>query len=271
MGAKTVFVGMTGYGVGEVESPRASIRVEVRSWNSKGLDISVRGGFLLPEWEAVVREEVHRSGVQRGSVRVDVFVRPRQMDYTVIINYGLWRSLQRELSNIGVKGALSMADVMAVPGLVSTSVKNPSQIVPDLKKALKKALRELHSFRQKEGLRMERVVRRLISQAGGLFSRIARRISSLDRQGFFLQDQESGYKRKDVHEELKRLKMNIDMFLIEMKKTGAKGKRLDFISQEIMREANTMLAKIADAKVAKYALELRMVVDRIREVVQNVE
>ncbi len=271
MGSKAVFVGMTGYGVGEVESPRASIRIEVRSWNSKGLDISVRGGFLLPEWEAVVREEVHRSGVQRGNIRVDVFVRPRQVDYAVIINYGLWRSLQRELTKIGVGGTLSVADAMAVPGLISTSLKNPSQIVPDLKRALQKALRGLHVFRHKEGIRMEKVVRRLISKVEVLFSRIARRISALDKQGFFLQDQESGYKRKDVHEELKRLKMNIDMFLIEMKKTGAKGKRLDFISQEIMREANTMLAKIADARVAKYALELRMVVDRIREVVQNVE
>ncbi len=265
--------GMTGFGVGVVETDLLSVRVELRSWNSKGLDVSIKGPFLLVEWESALRDLLLGSKkIKRGLVRADVFVRPKKISYKVNINYGLWQAIEHVAKDMGLNYQMGFSEFLSVPGLVSYEISQPEKALNPLKQAMRSALKSLLEQRAKEGEAMLLAILQALDLVISRYNMINKRISFLDKQGYFQESHhENGYKRKDVFEEIKRLKMNIDMFKKTLNSRGPKGKRLDFIAQELLRESNTLMAKLVDSELTLYSLELKMGVDRIREVVQNVE
>ncbi len=268
-----MFCGMTGFGVGQEENQRVEVRAEIRSWNNRGLDILVKGPLLFPEWESSVRQRVKEKGIFRGSVRVDIFVHLREAEYNVVVNKGLLHSLLKEISGLPAINldTLSFCDLMRVPGLVQFSLKDPSEVVPPILRAVDRALRALIKCRQEEGREMFLIVQQLMNEIVDLSNKMKTRLDVLDREGFFAVGEDVHTLRKDVYEEISRLKMNIKIFKQKMKQKGPKGRELDFIAQEILREANTFLAKIVDRDLSLLALSMKVKVDRIREVVQNVE
>ncbi len=267
-----MFSGMTGFGTVQVEEEWGTVRVEVRSWNGKGLDISIRGPFLLPEWEYVLRQEIKAFGIYRGTIRVDLFVQVRNAEYEVVVNKGLMSSLLEGLSEYPqLNEKFSIYDAVKIPGLVQYYLKDPSRITPSLLGAVRQAVKSLMDMRKKEGREIFQLVQFLVKESADLSRKIEERVHDLDKAGFFDIREETSSFRKDVHEEVKRLKMNIKIFRNKMREKGPKGKAMDFIAQEILREANTFLAKIVDAELSGYALALKLRADRIREVVQNVE
>ncbi len=267
-----MFVGMTGFGTAQVEDKWGVVRIDIRSWNGRGLDVSIRGPFLLTEWESLLRRELKRVGISRGTVRVDVFVQLRNVEYEVSVNEGLLSSLLRECSKFSqLSEQISVYEAVNIPGVVQYYPKDTSQITSSLLKAFHQAVKTLVDMRRKEGQEMFRVVHGLVREISDLSEKIRKRVRLLDKTGFFDKREDLSTLRKDVYEEVKRLKMNIKNFRSKMRSSGAKGRALDFIAQEILREANTFLAKIVDTELSNYALSVKLCADRIREVVQNVE
>ena len=262
------FKGMTGFGIGEVEDKTCHVKAELRSWNSKSLDISVKGDIFLPEWESLIRKEIIDFGVKRGHIRAQFYLRIKSPKYNVSINKTLLKELILETEEIGMNLSVSLSDLFSVPDLVSVEMQHNKRMWKLIRQALHKALVLLDKERLKEGKAMQLIILQQIAEIERAFSKIEQKVNSLDKRGFFDEFQTKG---KDIFEEVKRLKMNIDLFKKTQNSNRAKGKQLDFISQEIMREANTFLAKVIDAKLSKQALKIKVCADRIREVVQNVE
>ncbi len=261
-------IGMTGFGVGQVSLPDFSVRVEIRSWNSKGLDISIKGNLPFSSWESIIRKDLLLSGLHRGHIRVDIYVKIRNAEYDVEFNKSFINSLLEALKREGLEVNISISELFSIPDVLYVEMKEDKRLLKAIRSALSFAIDGWNKQRQKEGRQMEGLVRGQMKKAKSLFERLSKRVRLLDAKGSFEDLQTKG---KDVFEELKRLEMNLGLFDKVMEGSGPKGKELDFISQEILREANTFLAKVVDAKASRYALGIKVAADRIREVLQNVE
>ncbi len=264
-------LGMTGFGFGEISCPDFSVRTEIRSWNSKGLDVSIKGSLPFASWESIIRKDILSSGIHRGHVRVDVYMKVRNAQYTIEFNKSFINSLLKGLEKEGLEISVSLSDLVSLSNINNVlyiEMKEDKRLLRATREALSMAIERLNKQRRAEGKQMERLIKGQEKKMEALFHKLARRISFLDKKGVF---EDLPTKGKDVFEELNRLEMNMGLFKKVMLDDGPKGKELDFISQEILREANTFLAKIVDARATKYALGIKVAADRMREVLQNVE
>ena len=290
---------MTGFGESRYQQDGLTVVVEIRTINNRFFKLSVRAGegyaALEPLVESVVRQTVHRGTIQ-VNVRVDRQRSPE--DYK--INVEVLDRYRRQLESLGRQWELSqpvaLEALLPLPGVVddaSSQAIDARTDWPVIEKTLRAALDNLARMRSEEGIAMaadlaancetisaslERIARRaplvVEDYRNRLSERLRRTLSDLQVQidpadvirevGLFAD-------RSDVSEEIVRLQSHLKQLLSTMELRESSGRKLDFLTQEMFREANTIGSKANDVEIAREIIEIKTAVERMREMVQNIE
>jgi uncharacterized protein (TIGR00255 family) len=289
---------MTGYGEASGENARHGITVSLRAVNHRFLDLQLRIGEDLRGSEAALRDAIGRE-VSRGRVEARVEVRPVvERKASVKVHMGVIREAHvavHQLVEAGlVDRGLSAGDLMRLPEAFRVDLASEDWTPEDEELLLgvaREAVAQLVASRQKEGgslvaameekLRgVEEAVTRLDALRGPVREEMAaalqRRLGellgnqSLD-EARIAQEVALLVDRSDVSEEIDRLRSHLGHFRAVTREGNAAGKRLDFLTQEIFRELNTLGAKCRNAEMTRAVLDAKVLCEQIREQVQNVE
>lgn len=288
---------MTGFGSAKCELQDFTVNVDLRAVNSRFLDVVMRLPVEFSGQDNRVKKQV-QSVLRRGRVEVSVSVQPnREVSYEVNLPLvrGYVSALRRAQEATGVDGTLDLSLIARLPGAIQSAALGPDlveQLATGLTTALGQALENLEQMRLAEGtelaaeltLRLEHIARRvteveaMVPQVVEAYQqKLERRIAELLRdkgevdpvrlaqEAAFLAD------RSDVTEEIARLKSHLTQFNQLVGTQGELGKQMDFLTQEMNREANTILSKSGDVPITQAALAIKMEVEKIKEQVQNVE
>jgi uncharacterized protein (TIGR00255 family) len=290
---------MTGYGHASLDTEALRAAVAVRSVNHRFLDLTVHLPRPLHNLEAEVKERVS-AAVARGRVEVSVQAAlPETGTEAVVASRPLVTSLVRTLrdmqSEFGLEGGVSVADLVRFPGAierVDDVTELPGEVRAAVGGLVARALEGMDAMRRAEGERLRRELERLLDAIDDRASRIearagdtreARQAALLDRarelvgelgldEARLYQEVVRAVERHDVAEEIQRLRSHAASVRELLAGGGAQaGKRLDFLAQELMREANTVGSKVQDARAIREVVELKAEIERFREQVQNVE
>ena len=284
---------MTGYAAAAADSPRGTLSLELRSVNARFLDLQFRVAEELRSLEPGLRDLI-LARVARGKIDCRVFLndkdvpqRPQRLNAEAIARL---RSLAAEAQKTFPDAApLRVADVLRWPGVVAEPEGDEETLRVIAERLCQAALDQLVAAREREGAKLaasigERIaaMRRRIEEVAPLVpqslavyqARLAERL----REALGTADDDrvraelAVFAAKvDVDEELERLRAHLAEAERTLKQGGAVGKRLDFIAQELNREANTLASKAASQPLSDCALELKLLVEQIREQVQNIE
>jgi uncharacterized protein (TIGR00255 family) len=288
---------MTGFGSGRAAGPAGEVNVAVRTVNHRYLDVGVSLPRRLRGLEPRVKA-LAQVGLERGKLDVVVqavgaageeasLAAPEAITSVVA-------ALQRVAALPGVEGGVRLADVLRFPGVVSAAEPGPEAgepFWPLVEDALKAAVDGLLAMRRDEGARLADALLVMLAEieaaagrleAASAASKATRRELVLGRlrdlvaelgvdDARFVQEASRQADRLDVAEELQRLRSHVAQARGLIAGTGAAGRKLDFLSQELMREANTIGSKAADAALTAEVVGLKAEIERFREQVQNVE
>ena len=284
---------MTGYAIATKESSQGTLSLELRSVNHRYLDIQ----FRLPDKFRVLEpsmRELMTSQLNRG--KVDCYMSFNQLSGNEDMQKINTELLQRLLElNHTVKTALSdaqslsVADIIRWPGILKTDMLPTDDLCNLCKELLQTTLHEFTAARAREGeklkiLLLERLtkMRQLTAMASPLIpalvtafqEKITARLNDamINSENDRIRQELVLFASKiDIDEELSRLETHLDEVERVLIKGGVVGKRLDFLMQELNREANTIGSKSVDSDISKISMELKILIEQMREQVQNIE
>lgn len=288
---------MTGFGKGGFEGEDFSLQVEIRTVNNRFLDIHARLPQELNSLEAKVKKQI-QAALKRG--RVDVTITLTQTlevryDVNLPLIRGYVNALRQAQEATGVEGTLDLSLIARLPGAVQPATGNPERderLAAGLTVALAKALENLEAMRETEGRelagelerRLDGIANHAVTVATGAAQvtdayrqKLERRMTELLRDLGEVDplrlSQEAAYyaDRSDITEEIARMNSHIGQFRQILTQAGEAGKQMDFLTQEMNREANTMLSKSGDLTISQAALAIKLEIEKIKEQVQNVE
>ena len=291
---------MTGYGSGRATTANGSqCAVEVQSVNRKQSELMINLPRDLTSLEPAVREIVN-ARVARG--RLVININPQARPATTAATapaldvaaartyYQAMLALQKEL---GAGGEIGIETVLRAPGVLRLSEDqvSPEQLWPQIEAALKQALDELVRMRTREGQNLANDLRARLEEMRARLGEIRQRqpdaaqhyrhalTERLQRAGLDLPIDEDRLAREvilfadrcDITEEVTRLESHLDQFLSLLTKPEPVGRAMDFLTQEMARELNTLGAKANDLAINQLALACKTELDKVREQVQNIE
>jgi len=288
---------MTGFGRAELDSKFGRFTIEVSSVNNRFRELTVRLPRPLSAIEPKVREQVN-AVVQRGKVTVFVnLIKPEESPDVPTINKAAARSYFKQLrelqKELKINGDITIADLLVLPDIAT-----PAREEPDLErcqdlvsKGLAKALKGFLAMRSKEGSAMATDMRKSLKIVTDLVKRVEKktadsvkhyadkletRIEELMaaplRDSVRLEEEIAIFaERTDINEECIRFRSHVVQFRETLKERGAIGRRLNFLLQEMNREANTIGSKCSDFDISSVAIALKEEIEKLREQVQNVE
>ena len=286
---------MTGFGKATAEIPGKKVTVEVRSLNSKQLDLNLRLPYLYKEKELELRTDISKQ-IERGKVDITVFTEANQDSLPIAINKTLAKTYYKELKALSTELGESNQNLLALVVKMPDVMKAEREVVEldeaewkQIKATVDKAIDAFQKFRSDEGKILSNefttriglidnllteVVKMDASRVENIRTRIKNSIAEaiekekIDQNRF---EQELVYyiEKLDITEEKLRLKTHIDYFLNTMKEAGS-GRKLGFISQEIGREINTIGSKANDATVQKLVVQMKDELEKIKEQLLNV-
>lgn len=291
---------MTGFGRGAAAGGGLEVTVRLRSVNHRFLDLVLRGNEEIRELESEVREFLARKLFRgRVEVAVDLVMDPAQ-EREVRVDHGLLRGLRQLGAELSAQGDISsdrleLADLLRLPGVVQ--FQGEKGLAGAARKAmfaaLAAALEQLVSARATEGKKLEGAFRKRLDGlsevrgalaeihqglASNLFRQLEERLAvvlegkpGLPDQDRLAQEVAILVDKSDVSEELDRLESHLEHFSEIMAGKGSLGKRLDFLSQEIFRELNTIAAKCRDSSMTRLVLDGKVLCEQLREQIQNIE
>lgn len=274
---------MTGYGKGESKTNLKKFKVEIKTLNSKGLDISIKYPNFYREKELTWRKKI-REKLERG--KIDVFINIESEQSKTEINHKWLKSVMKELQSLS-SDTISSSDLLMMALKIpepSSNYEAPNEDWEAIESALIKSIDALKAFRLKEGESLNKDLYENISKIeknltrispfeneriGLLKKKILGRLSDIeiDKDRF---EQEMIYylEKLDINEEKVRLKLHISHFKKSMKEGD--GKKLGFISQEIGREINTLGSKSNHAEMQKIVIEMKEGLEKIKEQLLNI-
>jgi uncharacterized protein (TIGR00255 family) len=272
---------MTGYGSKEAQAGEAGkISVEIRSSNHKFLEIVFHIPVELMYLEDRMKKAIE-SRVKRGRLTCIVTMTENKSS-SVVIHKDLVRNyiikIREVKKQFGISDEISINTLMHLPGVLSLGAvdrRRPANLWPKVKVVLENALDGLVRMRSAEG-RSTRVYlkKRADALALGLTFIKAKFHKAIKEKSSELKSDEERatfLKNTDIGEEIDRLAFHIRNFKNKLIKNGAVGKELDFIAQEMQREANTLAAKSFLAAISARVVQMKSQIEKIREQVQNVE
>lgn len=295
-----MLLSMTGYGEARFESDALTVAIELRAVNNRYLKVSLRASepynLLEPEFEKVIRRQVRRGTVQ-VHLRCERQFTPQdfRINTTALRSYLTQvRGICQEM-NLTDQGDL-LGQVLALPGVVP----EPGSISLDLEeewpvieRVLEQALAKLQAMRQEEGRAMaqdfqqnreflagqlDKIRQRAPQVVSAFRDRLHERVRSLlseldiqiDRNDL-IREVSIFAERSDIAEEMVRFASHLDQFRDIMKEPESPGRKLEFLTQELGREANTIGSKASDVEISRHVVEIKGTLEKIRELVQNIE
>ncbi len=291
---------MTGYGEASYSSDSLHITVELRAVNNRYLKVSFRASepynLLEPEVEKVVRRTL-----KRGTIQVQLRCQRQYASNDFQINAVALRSYLSQLQALAgelklPEGPTLLAQVLALPGVVpepATVALDLDAEWPILERVLEEALARLQQMRQEEGRAMAAELLQLRDHIGGQLQAIRSRIPQvtegycermLERVRHVLSELDLEIDRKDlirevaifaeradISEEVVRLSSHLVQFQEIVNEPESAGRKLEFLTQEMFRETNTIGSKASDVEISRHVVEIKGTLEKIRELVQNVE
>lgn len=288
---------MTGFGSASLRERRMDIDVEVRSVNHRFLTVKIGAPDSLSRHEGEI-EQLVRARLGRGSVTVNVSVKTPRDPETSLPDLKTFKAYAKQLRDIqkglGLQGEIRMEDLLAIPSLWSNgAAETDEELWPKVKKLLPKALDQLVETREREGQkiagafknhlesiesRLGRVQSRVPAVVDSYQKRLDDRIQQLlTQRGLeaakldIVKEVAIHADRCDTSEEIQRLRAHIGEFRKIVAQKGQLGRRLDFLTQEMGRETNTIASKANDGEIAASAVDMKAELEKIKEQVENVE
>ena len=289
---------MTGYGRGECARDGVKVTVELSSVNRKSGEITLNLPRDLEPLEAQVRDEINKR-IARGRLNVRVALHAgADAGAAARVNTPLARTYAAELSKLAMElnlsGGVRLSDILRVPGVLEAE-EDPADAEsfwPAVRAALLQALDALVKMREREGEHLAADLAgriELIRAAAGRIAtqapqvqqqfraRLLERIKQAGLEGVAADDERLLKEvvlfadRSDISEELTRLQSHFQQFADCLKAQEPVGRTLDFLSQEMNREINTIGSKAQDAMISREVVQVKAELERFREQVQNVE
>jgi uncharacterized protein (TIGR00255 family) len=288
---------MTGYGRGEADQNGQRFSVELNSVNRKQSDVVINLPRDLAALEPRIREAINEN-ISRGRTNVTVTLRndaagARQLalDTNLARSYHeAMRALQKDLN---APGEITIGLILQAPGVMRLpdEVVEADEAWPPVEQALRAALADLIKMREREGKHLAKdlihrlkALRKKLKEIRGLHPDVVKRyrttlLDRLEKAGLPLDPKDERIvkeisffaDRADVSEELTRLESHLAQFAHHLRKNEPVGRTLEFISQEISRELNTLGAKANDAPISQHVVACKAELEKIREQVQNLE
>lgn len=284
---------MTGFAVAAKELVQGALNLELRSVNHRYLDIQLRLPEELRLLEPALREVIV-NGVGRGKVECRLSFGPSS-DVPKAPQFNT--NLLKQLVELNLKvhaalpdaGSLSAADILRWPGMLGGDFLSAEGLRETCIALLQSALHELNLTRSREGEKLKALLLERIEKMEQLVAGVAPRIPEImatyrEKLGGRLQEalinlEDDRIRQEfalfaakiDVDEELTRLSTHLGETKRTLDRGGAVGKRLDFLMQELNREANTLGSKSVDTGVSRVAMELKVLIEQMREQIQNIE
>ncbi|MDD6211059.1 MAG: YicC family protein [Bacteroidales bacterium] len=285
---------MTGFGKAIVELPTKKITIEIKSLNSKQMDLSARIPSYLREKEMDIRSMLGQQ-LERGKIDLSIFVEntgaiaPTTLNQPVILAYK--QQIETLSGTLGVETPPDWFSVLLrLPDAVKTEIAElGDEEWNDIKKGIGEAIDHLQAFRKQEGKMLESFLTKRIAAIGELLEQVAQyeteRIDKIkgrieealaavsqtdyDKNRF---EQEMIYyiEKLDINEEKSRLKNHLHYFLETLQKGNGQGKKLGFITQEIGREINTLGSKSNHVELQKIVVLMKDNLEQIKEQILNV-
>ena len=278
---------MTGFGLSESFDKKCNISIEIRSVNHRFLELSIKSGNLGNDLDDFIREAISKK-INRG--KIEVKIKAKSSSKTKYeINKKLFRMLENALKEaFKNKVNLRFSDIKDIPGIFNTETSE-SINMRVIKNNFNNALKGFIDSRLKEGKKIENVLLKKIKA----IEKISQSIQNKEKKS--LNKRIKNYQNKikkltedfdetrldqevamlalkhDIAEELDRILFHIKTINEELRKKASSGKKIDFILQELFRESNTLAVKIDDLKLKNFALDIKLLVEEMREQIQNVE
>ena len=294
---------MTGYAVVKRESNAGTLTIELKSVNSRFLDLQFRINDELRSLEPLLREAI-MARAARGKVECRLsFGRKEQSESSLAVNEALLAALntaqRKVLATFSDARPMSVNELLRWPGVLSESELGQDSLQADVQAALRDTLDAFVISRQREGASLETMLLSRIDDIEHIVARITPLVpesveqfrqkaiermqealgqavgdgSTLptDLQDRIRQEVTLYGIRVDVAEELTRLSGHLTETRAILKKGGQVGKRLDFMMQELNREANTLGSKAAVKELSEASMQMKLLIEQMREQVQNLE
>jgi len=288
---------MTGYGRAQVAGESRDITVEIKSVNHRYFELNARIPRAYLSLEDPIRAELRKS-VVRGKIDLNLTVSRKEGDaVSVSVDRALLSRYLQELraaaEEFGLKDDLTASTVLRLPSVVSSESEEDdlSEIWNEILPVVREALAAFIAQREEEGHRLaddivskccelnsfaDRVEEHLPALMEAYETRLRTRMEELlgDRavdEGRILTEVAVMADKTAVDEELVRLRSHTAALKDMLEKGVSNGKKMDFIVQELNREVNTLTSKIGDLEITRFAIEMKSLIEKIREQIQNIE
>ncbi len=283
---------MTGFARVEKQSDVGALVLELRSVNHRYLDISFRMPEELRAFETQLRERLQQK-LARGKIECNLRYEPSSGTTEVLVNEDAVRALLdavKKTEDIMSNAArISALEILRWPGVIQEPSPDENALAALLLETVDEGLERLLEMRAREGRRMAELLRHRLDGIEIIAAKVRRRrpevvaamreklearLAQLDVDadpGRLEQEMAMIAQKLDVDEELDRLDAHVKAAREVLDRDEPVGRRLDFLMQEFNREANTLGSKSADAETTEAAVELKVLIEQMREQVQNIE
>ena len=294
-----LLLSMTGQGAARVQHDGIRVAAELRTVNNRYYKLALRISDGYSSLEPRI-DDLVRKYIRRGTVQLDVRVEREAAADDFRLNEVALASYLSQIQRLHVKmqieGGLRLEPLLALPGVVQEDAAAHRDVEtqwPAIELAITQALDSLSRMRQEEGSAMATDLadngRLIISELGEIDvlapqvvenyrQRLTDKLKKLLGEYGVASEtadvvREVGLfaERTDISEEIVRLRSHLEQFAAVMNSGESNGRKLDFIIQEMFREANTIGSKANDAQIARHVVEIKTAIERIREMIQNVE
>ncbi len=283
---------MTAFARQEAEHPWGSLSWEIRSVNHRYLEPHLRLHESLRELEGPLREKLRRS-LSRGKVECTLRFHPEAQAQQLTVNPAFARQVVAAAQEVAElmpsSQQLDPLEVLRWPGVLQDTKLDMDQVKAAALALFEQALDDLHAGREREGAELADLIEQRLSAIGEIVAEVRSKMPQiLQAQRDNLRSRLEELKadldasrleqemvilahKADVDEEMDRLNTHVQEVRRVLKQKGPIGRRLDFLMQELNREANTLSSKSIVADTTQSAVELKVLIEQMREQIQNIE
>jgi uncharacterized protein (TIGR00255 family) len=294
-----LLLSMTGFGEAHRKNAALAITAEVRTINSRYFKLVIRCGdgynTLEPQIENLVRGHIKRGTVQ-VSLRMDRARSSDEFQFDIAVLSGYRQQLEELRKVWRLPSLVSVESLLTLPGVVRENLAGPVEVAADwplISEALQAAMDNMTVMRIDEGRAMAtdlaancasvqqeldaiEVRAPLVSDSyrARLTERITKTLSDFQitlQPGDLIREISIYAERSDISEEIVRLRSHLEQFAATLDLPESSGRKLEFLTQEMSRETNTIGSKANDVQISRHVIEIKSALERIREMIQNVE
>lgn len=284
---------MTGFAALEKPIVNATLLLELRAVNSRYLDLHFKLDENLRGFEPTIRELISAQ-LNRGKIECRVnLIQRTQLSQEAALDGALMQQLavmqSQAKAYFPTSRELSMADILRWPGVVLTKGIDQDLLLEDIKQLVQQGLQDLKASRAREGDKLKKLILDRIHQMEALVEKVKPLLPTLAKEyqaklenklqetlksidpERIAQELVLFTQRVDVDEELTRLTAHVSEVKRILNGDAPAGKRLDFLMQELNREANTLGSKSVSTQTSQVSMDLKVLIEQMREQVQNIE